>query len=394
MQDIFLSYASADRERAREIAALFRARGWSVWWDRTIPPGRTYDQVIEEALDASRCVVVLWTRSSVQSDWVKIEAEEGAQRGIMVPLLLDDVRPPLAFRRIQASNLVGWKPGDPNPELDLLLDTIAERLGEAAREAPTAHAAKDTDTAAQPPAASHDSSADPAPVPSPGAAKAAPVNVIDDWVRSLLTLQPSAFLPNQDEGPIQPQQDPVPDSTSEGFPKPGESEAASPEEPRARAGRIGGFFRRNLLLLIGIVLLGWLATELIQGNLSRADSPSESVAADAAAGEIPSRMDALRGAVEFESLADRGQLTITVSDTSEGGHHRLARAKVEITADSSRFWRRISRLSGYTGVFVDDRLSPGLYFVRISHPGYRPVTGPVSVERRRITTVTAILVRN
>ena len=59
MADIFISYASADRERARQLAAVLASQGWSVWWDRTIPPGRTFDQVIEQALQAARCVVVL-----------------------------------------------------------------------------------------------------------------------------------------------------------------------------------------------------------------------------------------------------------------------------------------------------------------------------------------------
>ena len=49
MSDIFLSYASEDRDRARELAGVFRTRGWSVFWDRTIPPGKTWDEIIEEA---------------------------------------------------------------------------------------------------------------------------------------------------------------------------------------------------------------------------------------------------------------------------------------------------------------------------------------------------------
>jgi len=39
---------------------------------------------------------------------VQIEAEEGKQRGILVPALLDDVKIPLPFRRVQAENLVNW----------------------------------------------------------------------------------------------------------------------------------------------------------------------------------------------------------------------------------------------------------------------------------------------
>jgi hypothetical protein len=74
MSDIFLSYASEDLARIRPLVQFLMQQGWSVWWDRTIPLGKTYDQVIEEALDAARCVVVVWSQGSVASHWVRTEA--------------------------------------------------------------------------------------------------------------------------------------------------------------------------------------------------------------------------------------------------------------------------------------------------------------------------------
>ena len=89
MSDIFLSFASADHERVRLLVHALERHGWSVWWDRTIPPGKTFDQVIEAALEVARCVVVVWSRASVISDWVRVEADEGRQRDILVPVLID-----------------------------------------------------------------------------------------------------------------------------------------------------------------------------------------------------------------------------------------------------------------------------------------------------------------
>lgn len=124
MAEIFVSYASSDREHARQIAELLAARGYTIWWDRTIPPGRVFDEVIQEALNAARCVVVLWSKASVASNWVKAEAGEAAGRGILVPALIDDVVLPIEFKRIQSANLVGWngKPGD--AELNNLLSSV------------------------------------------------------------------------------------------------------------------------------------------------------------------------------------------------------------------------------------------------------------------------------
>jgi MoxR-like ATPase len=137
MPDIFLSYAREDEERARGLVNLFSEQGWSVWWDPAIVPGTKFDQEIEQALDVSACVVVLWTSSSVSSKWVRIEAHEGDRRNVLIPVLLEEVKIPLAFRLTHAANLVGWKDG-PHPGLDLLLDTISSVIDKPRRAKPLA----------------------------------------------------------------------------------------------------------------------------------------------------------------------------------------------------------------------------------------------------------------
>ncbi len=65
MSDIFISYASEDRAKAETLAYALEQQGWSVWWDRTIPAGKSFDEVITEALAGTRCVVALWSRVGV-----------------------------------------------------------------------------------------------------------------------------------------------------------------------------------------------------------------------------------------------------------------------------------------------------------------------------------------
>jgi hypothetical protein len=108
MSDIFISYASADREKARKLAACFQEQGWTVWWDRVIPPGQSFDRVIEDALASAKCVVVLWSSSSVASSWVKNEAAEAMSRSVLVPILIEHAKVPLAFRNLQAADLTEW----------------------------------------------------------------------------------------------------------------------------------------------------------------------------------------------------------------------------------------------------------------------------------------------
>ena len=124
MSHVFVSYAAVDREKAATLAAALTKLGWSVWWDRTIPPGKEFDQVIEEALDAAQCVVVLWSKASVGSRWVKSESEEAMRRKVLVPALIEDVKIPLEFRRLQAADLSKWRGEEGNSEFLKLLDSI------------------------------------------------------------------------------------------------------------------------------------------------------------------------------------------------------------------------------------------------------------------------------
>lgn len=106
MADIFLSYARADQERAKQIAKALEARGWSVWWDVSLAGGDRFRSKLDEQLRLARCVVVLWSRQSIESDWVIDEAEDGKKRKTLVQALIEEVQPPHGFRQIQAARLI------------------------------------------------------------------------------------------------------------------------------------------------------------------------------------------------------------------------------------------------------------------------------------------------
>jgi hypothetical protein len=132
MSGIFISYATEDRERAQMLAAALSERGWSVWWDRKIPLGKSFDEVIEKALAQAKCVVVLWSTVSVASEWVRNEASEGRRREILVPVFLEAVDAPLAFRLLNGANLIDWQPNVANQEFDKLVERVTELLGQSA----------------------------------------------------------------------------------------------------------------------------------------------------------------------------------------------------------------------------------------------------------------------
>lgn len=105
MADLFISYARADRDRVRPFAESLERRGFSVWWDVDIQPGRKFAAVLDDEIKKAKCIVVVWSQDSVQSDWVYEEAEDGRAREILIPVLIDEVEIPRGFRSLQAADM-------------------------------------------------------------------------------------------------------------------------------------------------------------------------------------------------------------------------------------------------------------------------------------------------
>ena len=109
MADIFVSYARADKARVAPLVAALEARGWSVWWDAEIAPGQEFDPLILRELRAAKAAIVVWTPTSVTSRYVRGEAREAADRGILVPVRLDNAELPLDARSIHTTDLDDWR---------------------------------------------------------------------------------------------------------------------------------------------------------------------------------------------------------------------------------------------------------------------------------------------
>jgi WD40 repeat protein len=133
MHDIFLSYAREDRARVSRLAeVLGLQRGWSVWSDARLRTGERFTREIEAALAESRCVLVVWSRHSVDSDWVCAEAAEGWERGTLVPVRFDECEPPMPFRQTETADLADWHGSNSAPALLRLMDHIERVLARGA----------------------------------------------------------------------------------------------------------------------------------------------------------------------------------------------------------------------------------------------------------------------
>jgi adenylate cyclase len=108
MADIFVSYSRTDKARVAPLVSALEAQGWSLWWDPEITPGDEFDALIGAELESARAVVVVWSPASVDSRWVKGEARDAADRGVLVPVRFENARLPIDVRAIHTIDLDDW----------------------------------------------------------------------------------------------------------------------------------------------------------------------------------------------------------------------------------------------------------------------------------------------
>lgn len=111
MADVFLSYARPDAAAAERIAREMAKAGWSVWYDRDLPAHGAYADVIATELESAPAVLVLWSSASVDSEWVRSEANRARELHKVVQARVDDARLPMPFDQIQCADLRSWRGG-------------------------------------------------------------------------------------------------------------------------------------------------------------------------------------------------------------------------------------------------------------------------------------------
>lgn len=128
---VFVSYAHEDRERTRQLVHALEHAGFDVWWDGLIAAGTQFAEETERALVAASAVVVVWSRHSVASHWVRDEAAVGRDRTRLVPVSLDGTEPPLGFRQFLFIDLSKWQGKPGAPEIRAIVSAMQQAIGAA-----------------------------------------------------------------------------------------------------------------------------------------------------------------------------------------------------------------------------------------------------------------------
>jgi hypothetical protein len=103
---VFISFKSEEREAARLLKEALEKAGFPIFWAPEIQTGKDWHVELDRAVTMAGCVVVLWSKASMASDWVRHEASQAMARGVYLPARLEpmEILPP--FNRLQATDLM------------------------------------------------------------------------------------------------------------------------------------------------------------------------------------------------------------------------------------------------------------------------------------------------
>lgn len=128
MSDVFIGYAREDRDKAERVAAALASRDITVFWDKLIPGGEDYTEVLEEEVAKAKCVAVLWSRNSIKKTFVREEAGRAVKNETYLPVLLEEVQLPMGFGATQWENLSAWDGDSSHPACVELISRISKMV--------------------------------------------------------------------------------------------------------------------------------------------------------------------------------------------------------------------------------------------------------------------------
>lgn len=100
----FISYAHADRDTVEKIIIGLKQNLCRIWYDEGLTPGESWNDDLAEHLKNSEVVVVMLTKNSVASQYVKSEINFAvAKQKKILPILLENVDLPAGLEMLLSS---------------------------------------------------------------------------------------------------------------------------------------------------------------------------------------------------------------------------------------------------------------------------------------------------
>jgi hypothetical protein len=100
MSSVFISYSRADQSTAKALACALTSNGYKVWWDVELVGTDDFTDAIVDALQNASAVIVIWSKASAKSRFVRDEARLALHLGKLVATKVrefDPIEIPLGF---------------------------------------------------------------------------------------------------------------------------------------------------------------------------------------------------------------------------------------------------------------------------------------------------------
>ena len=119
--DIFISYSSKDKSVAERLAYELKEKGYNIWLDKwEILVGQNIVDEVYKAIRLSKYMIVVLSKSSSQSKWVREELTTGKlqeieqQRVKVLPVIIEKCRIPTPLETKRYADLTNWHDGVKN----------------------------------------------------------------------------------------------------------------------------------------------------------------------------------------------------------------------------------------------------------------------------------------
>lgn len=129
--DVFISYSSRNQAAAQAVCHALEQNGIRCWIaPRDIPAGSKYGDLIDEAIKASRVVVVMFSETAASSVWVNGELNVAfSEQKTIIPFRLDET--PLSGQAKVMLTQIHWIDAFPNykTKFNDLVEAVGQAIG-------------------------------------------------------------------------------------------------------------------------------------------------------------------------------------------------------------------------------------------------------------------------
>lgn len=125
---VFISFKTQEREFAFRLKTALNNAGYKVWWQEEIQCAQEWHGEIDKAIQVAGAIVVLWSRQSMLSPWVRHEASQAIVKNVYAPVRIEIIEIDSPYNRLQATDIINWTGDINNPGFQNLLHRLHELM--------------------------------------------------------------------------------------------------------------------------------------------------------------------------------------------------------------------------------------------------------------------------